>query len=65
LSEALNTLAGDPARRRALGQAGRQRVERHFSIDRMVHEYARSYMARSDVFGELEFGPVKDHPGGQ
>jgi glycosyltransferase involved in cell wall biosynthesis len=43
LALALVALASNPIRRRALGDAGRQRVVRDFSIDRMVDEYARAY----------------------
>lgn len=43
LTTAIVQLAQDPARRRAMGQAGRLRVEQAFSIDRMVEDYAREY----------------------
>jgi glycosyltransferase involved in cell wall biosynthesis len=43
LTEELIALAGNPLRRRALGGAARQRVVRHFSIDRMVEEYSQAY----------------------
>ena len=43
LTEELIALASNPLRRRALGGAGRQRVVRHFSIDRMVEEYSHAY----------------------
>ena len=33
-SEAITDLAADPARRRAMGQAGRAKVEAEFDIDR-------------------------------
>ena len=43
LTEELIALAGNPLRRRALGGAGRQRVVRQFSIERMVEEYRQAY----------------------
>jgi len=43
LTEGLIALASNPVRRRALGGAGRQRVVRQFSIDRMVEEYSEAY----------------------
>ena len=41
LSGALERLAGDPAARRRMGEAGRERVTGDFSESRMVGEYAR------------------------
>ena len=43
LGRALDSLGTDPARRRKLGHAGRQRLEERFTIDRMVREYAEVY----------------------
>lgn len=43
LAEAVSTLALDPRRRRIMGEAGRWRVKKHFSIERMVEEYAAAY----------------------
>ncbi len=43
LGEALVRLAGDPARRRAMGAAGRRRVSEHFSLDACVAAYERLY----------------------
>ncbi len=37
------TLAGDPARRRAMGAAGQRRVSEHFSLDACVAAYERLY----------------------
>jgi glycosyltransferase involved in cell wall biosynthesis len=45
IATALEALAGDPARRRSYGLAGRARVEEAFTIDRMVADYAREYRA--------------------
>ena len=39
-------LAGDPRRRRAMGNAARWRVKRHFSMRRMIEEYASAYFGR-------------------
>ena len=43
LADAIGALAIDPRRRRDMGDAGRWRVIRHFSIARMVDQYARAY----------------------
>lgn len=43
LGAALATLAADPARRRAMGAAGRRRVAEHFSLDACVAAYERLY----------------------
>jgi glycosyltransferase involved in cell wall biosynthesis len=43
LAAALASLAADPDRRRALGQAGRERVLAHFTADRMAAGYERLY----------------------
>lgn len=45
LSRAITDLASDPERRRALGTAGRVRVERLFSIEACVAAYERLYDA--------------------
>jgi glycosyltransferase involved in cell wall biosynthesis len=45
LAETLAHLAFDARLRRAMGDAGRWRVIRHFSIARMVDEYAAVYLA--------------------
>lgn len=47
LAGAIEELAADPARRRRLGRAGRQRVAEHFDIHRNVVEYARLFRART------------------
>ena len=36
LASAIRMLLADPERRRSMGQAGRERVERHFTLDEMV-----------------------------
>jgi glycosyltransferase involved in cell wall biosynthesis len=44
IAEGLHALLHDPRRRRVMGDAGRWRVIRHFSIARMVDDYARAYL---------------------
>ena len=46
LADAIAGLAGDPRRRRVMGDAGRWRVKKHFSIARMVNQYAHAYFGR-------------------
>ena len=46
IASAIATLASNPARRHAMGEAGRWRVKRHFTIERMVHDYAVAYQVR-------------------
>jgi glycosyltransferase involved in cell wall biosynthesis len=48
---ALCRLAADGPGRRALGEAGRRRVETRFSIDRMIAAYADAYLARPSAKG--------------
>ncbi len=43
LAEAICTLLDSPAKRRKMGEKGRQRAIRHFSIDRMVRDYEEFY----------------------
>ena len=43
IADALYALANDPRRRSRMGDAGRWRVIRHFSIARMVDDYATAY----------------------
>lgn len=44
LAGALMELAGNPAKRHAMGAAGRWRVKRHFSLARMADQYAAAYL---------------------
>lgn len=44
LAGALIELANHPKRRHAMGDAGRWRVKRHFSLDRMAEHYAEFYL---------------------
>lgn len=43
IADAVLALAVDPRRRHAMGKAGRWRVKRHFSLERMVEHYADAY----------------------
>jgi rhamnosyl/mannosyltransferase len=43
LAEALTTLAGDPARRQQMGEAGRARVQQEFTIERMTDQVMTIY----------------------
>lgn len=43
LAAALRSLAGDPARRAALGAAARAAVSERFTLSRMIGEYERAY----------------------
>lgn len=43
LAGALVELANHPKRRRVMGAAGRRRVRRHFSLERMAEQYAAAY----------------------
>ena len=49
LAEAVLGLLHDPRRRRVMGDAARWRVIRHFSIARMVDDYARAYLGSRDI----------------
>lgn len=55
IAGALSPLVQEPALRRALGQAARERLESRFTIDRMVREYA-------DVYGDVTNGGASDRP---
>lgn len=44
IADAIGVLIYDERRRRVMGDAGRFRVKRHFSIARMVEEYAEVYL---------------------
>jgi Arc/MetJ-type ribon-helix-helix transcriptional regulator len=45
IAGAVAHLAADPARRRALGEAGRQRVEAHFTQERMLTKLSSLYQS--------------------
>ena len=55
IAEAICDLALNPRRRRLMGDAGRWRVIRHFSIARMVDDYARAYLG-------ARHGAISDAP---
>lgn len=44
LAASLVELANNPQKRETMGTAGRWRVKRHFSLDRMVEQYAAAYL---------------------
>lgn len=44
LADGVLALAGDRRRRHTMGEAGRWRVKRHFSLERMVEQYADFYL---------------------
>jgi glycosyltransferase involved in cell wall biosynthesis len=47
LAEALRRLVADPALRERLGDAGRQKVEREFSLERFEHDHLELYRNRA------------------
>lgn len=53
LARGVLTLLGDPARAEAMGQAGRERVIRCFSLDRMVRETQQLYEELLATKGDL------------
>jgi glycosyltransferase involved in cell wall biosynthesis len=63
IAEAIGLLIHDERRRRVMGDAGRFRVKRHFSIARMVEEYAAVYLGtRLHVLSEGVFSAMENHP---
>lgn len=52
LAQALASLADDAAERQVLGERGRAAVEKRFTIDRMVEEYANVYSELAGEAGE-------------
>jgi glycosyltransferase involved in cell wall biosynthesis len=58
LADAIAALAGDPLRRRAMGDAGRFRVKRHFSIARMVEQYASAYFGGRHIEAAIPPAPA-------
>jgi rhamnosyl/mannosyltransferase len=55
LARAMAALAEDPARRRTMGEAGRQRVLERFTRRRMVQEYLEVY---ANVLGRAPGAPA-------
>ncbi|HUQ88273.1 MAG TPA: glycosyltransferase [Vicinamibacterales bacterium] len=58
LADAILTLALDPRRRRVMGDTGRWRVKRHFSIERMVEQYASAYLGGRAIKTETAVPPA-------
>jgi glycosyltransferase involved in cell wall biosynthesis len=56
LAAALLRLRREPGERARLGRAGRERVERHFDVRRMVASYEDLYLTPSVVSGQLSVG---------
>ena len=60
LASAIATLASNPAQRQSMGDAGRWRVKRHFTIERMVNDYAVAYQVpRTTVTPNATAAPAK------
>jgi glycosyltransferase involved in cell wall biosynthesis len=60
LASAIAMLAASPGQRQAMGDAGRWRVKRHFTIERMVNDYAAAYqVARTNVTPTAKAAPAK------
>jgi glycosyltransferase involved in cell wall biosynthesis len=47
LASAIEALAGAPGTRRSMGEAGRFRVKRHFSVEAMVGRYLNAYRGQA------------------
>jgi glycosyltransferase involved in cell wall biosynthesis len=47
MAAAITSLATHPDRKRAMGDSGRRRLERYFTIDRMVSDYLCAYRGNS------------------
>ena len=63
LATAIATLASNPAQRQAMGDAGRWRVKRHFTIERMVNDYAAAYQVpRTSVTTNAAAAPARRRP---
>ena len=61
IASAIATLAVNPAQRNAMGNAGRWRVKRHFTIERMVNDYAAAYkVARTSA--TINAAPLRRAP---
>ena len=60
LASAIATMASNAAGRRTMGDAGRWRVKRHFTIERMVNDYAAAYQVpRTDVAANATAAPAR------
>jgi glycosyltransferase involved in cell wall biosynthesis len=62
LAGAIRSLAADRPAARSMGMAGRARVEAHFTIERMVHEYAEVYRAVSTRTRDSRRGTPNTEP---
>lgn len=62
LAEAISGLLHDSQRRRVMGDAARWRVIRHFSIARMVNDYARAYLGSRDMSPSRELENIETTP---
>jgi glycosyltransferase involved in cell wall biosynthesis len=58
IADAVLALAADPRRRHVMGEAGRWRVKRHFSLERMVEQYAGAYQGSG---GRMPLGLSTHH----
>ena len=58
LADAVLALASDARGRHTMGEAGRWRVKRHFSLDRMVGQYADAYLGSG---GRMPLGIATQH----
>ena len=59
-ASAIATLAANPALRHTMGDAGRWRVKRHFTIERMVNDYAAAYqISRRSITTNAAAAPAK------
>jgi glycosyltransferase involved in cell wall biosynthesis len=56
---ALMKLVHNPAGRRAMGKAGRERATRLFSIDEMIQNYTKLYLGRLPESTEVETDPTR------
>jgi glycosyltransferase involved in cell wall biosynthesis len=66
LAQEIARLAGDPDARKAFGDAGRARLERSFTIERMIDEYRREYARvgqRPDIVGRRSIGALRSSEG--
>jgi glycosyltransferase involved in cell wall biosynthesis len=64
LAAHIGTLLGDPASARAMGQAGRRRVQEHFTLERVIARLSDVYEAlyrvkRPEDPGAMEFGETE------
>src|SRR5688572_14841278 len=59
LATAIATMVSNPSQRRTMGDAGRWRVKRHFTIERMVNDYAAAYaLPRASITSSAAAAPA-------